>query len=323
MNGFTAARRAFVCAAVGLAAVTASAHAEPIGRMHDCGKLTSARFKAEMAIQGTSCRRARPLLRGWIAKSRSLAGESLPRSTRSRHWLCRRVIAWECAVNGRPVAMVFNLELRRHGDLRGVITSVFAAGAAGETYLDYKIDVRNVGTDVVPGMLVNRLPPGVGFVSATASRGRCGRPEPAGRLRCALGPVPTAFDHGVAVTIRVSYDCATFDPIGRDSIAVTSPAGDIDLSNNTAYVDEVDRPCPDPLDPLFGDPFPPDAPSPPDDAGPPPDPGTPPIDPGAPPPDPGTPPVDPGTPLPDPGTPPVDPGTPPPDPGPPAGPGPS
>jgi uncharacterized repeat protein (TIGR01451 family) len=279
MNGFTAARHALLCAAIGLTAVAASAHAEPIRRMHDCGKLTSARFKAEMAVQGTSCRRARPLLRGWLAKSRSPAGESLPRSTRPGHWLCRRVIAWSCDVNGRPVTMVFNLELRRHGDLWATVTSAFAAGATGQNYLDYKIDVRNVGTDVVHGTLVNTLPPGVGFVSATATRGRCGRPDFAERLQCVLGPVPTGFDHGVAVTIRVSYDCATFDVIGRDSIAVMSIAGDIDLSNNTVYVEELDRRCPDPVDPLFVDPFPPDDPGPP-----PPDPGPPPPDPGPPPP---------------------------------------
>jgi hypothetical protein len=309
MNGFTAARRALVCAAIGLAALAASAHAKPIGRMHDCGKLTSTRFEAEMAIQGTSCRRARPLLRSWLRKSRSLAGESLPRSTRRRHWLCRHDIAWACGVNGRHVTMIFNLELRRHGDLWGVVTSAFAAGASGETYLDYKIAVRNVGSDVVPATLMNRLPFGVGFVGAAATRGSCGRPDAAGRLRCELGPVPTGFYHGVSVTIRVSYDCSTVDVIGRDSIAVMSPEGDTDMSNNRAYVDELDPRCPDPLDLLFGDQFPPDAPAPPEDLGPPPpDPGTPPPDPGTPPPDPGTPPPDPGTPPPDPGPPPPDPG---------------
>src|SRR5688572_12974441 len=104
MNGFIAARRALVCAAVGAAMlVPSAAHAEPMGRMHGCGKLLLARFKAELAIQGASCRRARPLLRGWLAESPSLAGEGLPRSTRARHWRCRRALAWRCAVNGRRV----------------------------------------------------------------------------------------------------------------------------------------------------------------------------------------------------------------------------
>ena len=270
MKGFMALGSALACTAVAVAVFALPApRAEPIDRMHDCGHVITPRFRAEVAIRGTSCRRARPLLRSWLETSRSPAGEGLPRSARTRHWQCRPLIAWSCEVNGRDVRMVFGLELRRRGDLWGAVTTAFASGPAGETWLDYGIVVRNAGTDAVPATVVDGLPAGTAFVSA--SRGSCVVRAAAGRLRCSLGPVPPGFDDGTQITVRVSYDCSSNDPIGPSRIALSSPAGDLDLSDNVASVDELDPVCPDPF---FDDPLPPDDPFPPDDPGPPDDPAT-------------------------------------------------
>jgi uncharacterized repeat protein (TIGR01451 family) len=201
--------------------------------------------------------------------------------------------------------MVFSFELRRRGDLWGTAATAFATGPAGETWLDYVITVRNAGTDVVPASIVDELPAGVGLVSVKATQGGCVTVDAGARLRCSLGAIPPGFDHGARIAIRVSYDCASSDPIGRSSIVMSSPAGDIDLSNNITSVNELDRVCPDPF---FDAAFPPDDPLPPDDPFPSDDP-FPPADPGTSPGDPGTPPGDPGTPPGDPGTPPADPGT--------------
>jgi uncharacterized repeat protein (TIGR01451 family) len=146
--------------------------------------------------------------------------------------------------------------------------SAFAPGPAGQGYVDYGITVRNLGSDVVAGRLVDALPPGVGLVGATPTQGRCAAPDAAGQLRCSLGAIRTGFDNGVRVAIRIAYDCSTLDPIAASSIAVSSPSGDIDPSNNTASVDELEPDCPDPL---FD--FPPDDPDPPFDDPPPADPG--------------------------------------------------
>jgi hypothetical protein len=260
LKGFTAATGALVCLALGAVLAPPAANAEMVGRYHVCGKLKSGPFKAQMATQGIGCRRARPLLRAWLAKSVSLGGEGLPRSTRLHHWQCRRVIAWACVVNGHRVRVVFDLDLRRHGDLSSEVETAYAPGSPGQGYVDYRITVRNLGSDVVGGRLVAALPPGVGFVSASPSQGRCAAPDPAGQLKCSLGRVRTGFDSGARVVIRIAYDCSAFDPIASSSIAVSSPAGDIDLSNNAANVDELERHCPDPL---FD--FPPHDPDPPID----------------------------------------------------------
>jgi uncharacterized repeat protein (TIGR01451 family) len=278
MNGFTAAKGALVCTVLAAVLAAPTANAEMVGRFHVCGKLNAGPFKAQMAAQGMGCRRARPLLRAWLAKSASLGGEGMPRSTRIHHWQCRRVIAWACSVNGHRVRLVFDLDLRRHGDLSAEVETAYAGGPAGQGYVDYRITVRNLGSDVVAGRLVDVLPPGVGLVGASPTQGRCAAPDAAGQLRCALGAVRTGFDNGVRVAIRIAYDCSVFDPIAPSSIAVSSPAGDVDLSNNAANVDELDRDCPDPLfefppddaDPSFDDP----------------DPDPPPVDPSPPPEDP-------------------------------------
>jgi uncharacterized repeat protein (TIGR01451 family) len=239
-----------------------------VGHFHVCGNLAVGPFKAQAGAQGMGCRRVRPLLRSWLAKSTSLGGEGLPRSTRAHHWQCRRVIAWACSVNGHRVRLVFDLDLRRHGDLSAEIESAMAPGPAGQGYVDYRLTVRNLGADAVAGRLVDKLPSGLALVSATPSQGSCAAPDADGRLRCALGAVRTGFDNGVQVAIRVAYDCSMWDPIPVSSIGVWSPSGDIDPSNNTASVDEVEPDCPDPL---FD--FPPDVPDPPVDPDPPPDPG--------------------------------------------------
>jgi hypothetical protein len=276
MNGFIAARRALVCAAAAAALLApTTARAEPIDRMHPCGKVLLVRFKAELAIQGTSCRRARPLLRGWLAESASLAGEGLPRSTRPRHWRCRRALTWSCTVNRRRVRMIFKLELRRHGDLLGTIAANRATAPWDEPYVDYRIVVRNVGTDPVMGRVAVRLPADVALVRTAPTQGRCEKPDRAGRMECALGWVATGFDRGAVVTIRVTYACSTFDPIAPAGIVVSSVAGDLDRSNNRAAVDELDRDCPDPFDAWWSEPDPdppPEDPEPPvEDPPPPPD----------------------------------------------------
>jgi uncharacterized repeat protein (TIGR01451 family) len=259
MNGFLAAGRALVCAAalIGAFAVPASA-AEPVGRMHDCGKLGTGRFKVlGVGVQGARCVRARALVREWLTRSVSMAGEGLPRSRRRGHWQCRRLIAWSCTVNGRGVRMVMNFDLRRHGELWPTIESAYAVGPAGQTYVDYRIVVRNTGRDVVAATLVNTLPSNVALVSAATSHGGCAAAE-AGRLACSLGPVRTGYDNGALVILRVAYDCEGIDAIAPDSVAVTSPSGDVDPRNNGAFVDELDPTCPDPLDDPFLDDPPPD-----------------------------------------------------------------
>jgi uncharacterized repeat protein (TIGR01451 family) len=259
MNGFSAGRRALICAAVliGALAVPASA-AEPIGRMHDCGKLVTGRFKVlGVGVQGVRCVRARGLLRDWLANSASPASEGFPRSRRRGHWECRRFIAWSCTVNGRAIRMVINFDLRRHGDLWGRAESAYAIGPAGETYVDYKIVVRNTGRDVVAGGVVDALPPNVTLVRVTTSQGSCGGTDSGRRVTCSLGPVRTGFGNGARVTLRVAYDCEGPDPIGLNSTAVASPSGDVDPSNNTSFVDELDPVCPDPPpEPFFDDPPP-------------------------------------------------------------------
>jgi uncharacterized repeat protein (TIGR01451 family) len=281
-NGFTAAKCVLVAMALATVLAPPGANAEMVGRFHLCGKLNAGPFKARVGARGMGCRRVRPLLRAWLSRSGSLAGEGLPRSARAHHWQCRRVIAWACAVNGHRVRLVFDLDLRRHGDLSAELKSALAPGPAGQGYVDYSLTVRNLGSDAVAGTLVDRLPAGLALLSATPSQGRCAAPDAAGRLHCTFGPVRTGFDNGVKVAIRVAYDCSMLDPIPPSSVAVSSPSSDIDPSNNTADVDELDPDCPDPL---FD--FPPDDPEPPVDdfdlVPPPVDPDPPPEDP--PPPD--------------------------------------
>ena len=227
MKGFTPAKWALAGFALAAACAAPAANAEMVGRYHVCGKLNAAPFKAQLSSQGMGCSRARPLLRAWLGRSTSLSGEGMPRSTRAHHWQCRRVIAWACTVNGHKVRIVFDLDLRRHGDLAASMKAAFATGPAGQAYVDYGVTVRNLGSDVVSGRLVETLPANAGFVGAVPAQGSCGTPDAAGRLRCSLGGVPTGFDNGVRVTIRVAYDCASFDPVGPSAIAVSSPAGDI------------------------------------------------------------------------------------------------
>jgi hypothetical protein len=271
MNGFAATKIALACSALAVVLAVPSAHAEMVGRFHVCGKLAAGPFKARVGAQGMGCSRVRPLLRTWLAKSRSLGGEGLPRSTRPDHWQCRRVIAWACSVNGHRVRLVFDLDLRRHGDLSAEMQSAMTPGPAGQGYADYGITIRNLGSDVVAGRLVAKLPMGLALVGATPSQGSCAAPDASGQLRCALGAVRTGYDNGVEVTIRMAYDCSMLDPIPATAIAVSSPSGDIAPSNNTAGVDELEPDCPDPL---FD--FPRDDPDPPVDR----DFGPPPVDPG-------------------------------------------
>jgi hypothetical protein len=285
MNGFTPARRTLLWGLLAALMLAPSAGAEPIDRMHSCDKLEPARFETQLAAQGLSCRRARALVRGWLAKSWSLAGEGLPRSTRRHHWLCRRGLAWSCAVNGRRVRIVFRLELRRTGDLVGTLKTAYGIGVAGERFVDYRVVVRNLGTDAVPARLFLTMPAGASFWGATPSQGRCHTPG-GGRLQCALGSVATGCDDRAAITITMGYDCFSLDPIGPAGMLVSSIAGDLDRSNNRASVDERDRDCPDPLDTWFDEPDPPELPDPPDDPPPAPaDPAPPPEDAPAPPPE--------------------------------------
>jgi hypothetical protein len=65
-------------------------------------------------------------------------------------------------------------------------------------------------------------------------------------LTCALGRVRTGFDNGARIRLRVRYECSTVDSVGQNSVAVTSPAGDIDRSNDDAFVDELEARCPEP-----------------------------------------------------------------------------
>ena len=264
MNGFRAAMGAFLCAML----LAPAAGAEPVDRMHSCDKLERARFEAQFAAQGLACRRARALLRTWLATTWSLAGEGLPRSTRRHHWQCRRGLAWSCAVNGRRTRMVFRLELRRTGDLVADLETAYGLGPAGEPFVDYTAVVRNVGTDPVPARLYLTVPAGALFWGATPSQGRCSRPS-AGRVQCALGSIATGFDDRAVVTITMGYDCVPLDPIGPADVLVSSIAGDLDRSNNRASVYERDRECPDPLDTWFDEPDPPEVPEPPSDPPPP------------------------------------------------------
>src|SRR3954469_13279491 len=207
MNGFLAVGRALVCAAVliGAFALPASA-AEPGGRMHDCGKLGTARFKVlGLGVQGPHCARARDLVGEWLARTTSMAGEGLPRSRRRGRWQCRRLLAWSCTLNGRDARMVVNFDLRRHGDLWPAIESATAVGPAGQAYVDYRIAIRNTGRDAVAGTLVNALPVNVTLVRATTTHGACAV-EP-GRLVCSLGLLGTGYDSGALVFLRVAYDC--------------------------------------------------------------------------------------------------------------------
>ena len=167
-----------------------AANAEMVGRYHVCGKLNAAPVQGAAELQGMGCSRARPLLRAWLGRSTSLSGEGMPRSTRAHHWQCRRVIAWACTVNGHKVRIVFDLDLRRHGDLAASMKAAFATGPAGQAYVDYGVTVRNLGSDVVSGRLVETLPANAGFVGAVPAQGSCGTPDAAGRLRCSLGGGP-------------------------------------------------------------------------------------------------------------------------------------
>jgi hypothetical protein len=285
MNGFRAARGALLCAVLAALMVAPSAGGEPIDRMHSCDRLELARFGTQLAAQGLACRRARLLLRGWLATTWSLAGEGLPRSTRRHHWQCRRGLAWSCAVNGRRARIVFRLELRRTGDLAATLKTEHGIGVAGERFVDYIVAVRNLGTDPVPGRLRLTMPAGASFWGATATQGRCGRPN-GGRVQCALGSISTGLDDAAAVTVTMGYDCFSLDPIGPGDVLVASVAGDLDRSNNRSSVDERDRDCPDPLDTWFDEPDPPEMPEPPD----PPEIPEPPADPPPAPEDPGPPP---------------------------------
>ena len=264
MNGFTAARRALLCAALAALMLAPSAGAEPVERMHSCDKLELARFGTRLAAQGLACRRARALLRGWLGNTWSLAGEGLPRSARRHHWQCRRGLAWSCALNGRRVRMVFRLELRRTADLVATLETEHGTGVAGERFVDYTMVVRNLGTDAVPARLFFTMPPGASFWGATPSQGRCGRPDDGG-LMCGLGSIKTGIDDRATVTITMGYDCFSLDPVGPADVLVSSIAGDLDRSNNRAFVDERDRDCPDPLDTWFDEPDPPEIPEPPED----------------------------------------------------------
>src|SRR5258705_356487 len=81
-------------------------------------------------------------------------------------------------------------------------------GPAGEAFVDYRVVVRNLGSDAVAVKLAATLPTGVSFLSTTVSQGSCGKPDVKRRLQCALGSVGTGFEHGALVTIRSAYDCA-------------------------------------------------------------------------------------------------------------------
>ena len=200
--------------------------------------------------------------------------------------------------------MVFRLELRRSGDLLGTIDGTHATGPAGEPYVDYRIAVRNVGTDPVMARVAMRLPSEVTVVRVAPTQGRCAKPDATGRLECSLGWVATGYDRGAVVTVRVTYGCSTFDPIAPATIVASSVAGDLNRSNNRAFLDELDRDCPDPFDAMWPEyePYPPDpepAPEeePPAEEDPPPPPGEdplpPPEDPPPPPEEPPPPPEEP------------------------------
>ena len=172
MKGFTPAKWALAGFALAAACAAPAANAEMVGRYHVCGKLNAAPFKAQLSSQGMGCSRARPLLRAWLGRSTSLSGEGMPRSTRAHHWQCRRVIAWACTVNGHKVRIVFDLDLRRHGDLAASMKAAFATGPAGQAYVDYGVTVRNLGSDVVSGRLVETLPANAGFVGRGPGSGQ-------------------------------------------------------------------------------------------------------------------------------------------------------
>ncbi len=282
MNGFTAARRALLCAA--LAARCSPPRPVP-SRSTACTPATSSSWpgsRTQLAAQGLACRRARALLRGWLAKTWSLAGEGLPRSTRRHHWQCRRGLAWSCALNGRRVRMVFRLELRRTADLVATLETAHGTGVAGERLRRLHDRGPQPGHGRGrPHASSSRCRRRASFWGATPSQGRCGRPDDGG-LICALGSIGTGIDDRAAVTITMGYDCFSLDPIGPADVLVSSIAGDLDRSNNRAFVDERDRDCPDPLDTWFDEPDPaPRFPTPPGPEDPPPapeDPAPPPED---------------------------------------------
>lgn len=92
--------------------------------------------------------------------------------------------------------------------------------------MTYTLTVTNNGPDPASGVTVtDQLPPGVTFVSASASQGTCG--ESSGTVFCTLGTVASGAPVTIDVVVR-----PTMPGLITNSASVASPTSDSNQSNN-------------------------------------------------------------------------------------------
>ena len=94
--------------------------------------------------------------------------------------------------------------------------------------LTYTLGVSNAGPHAATGVtLTDTLPGGVTFDSATASQGTC--TESAGTVTCAIGTIANGSNATATIKVRPQAEGSV-----SNSASVTSDAGDLNQSNNTA-----------------------------------------------------------------------------------------
>ncbi|WP_369261725.1 hypothetical protein [Streptomyces sp. R35] len=122
--------------------------------------------------------------------------------------------------------------VRPRADLRVTITS--DAPVANNEDLTYTITVRNDGPAAADDVVLDDSLPGEGrFVSATPSRGSCGKVPPVASsdtVTCALGRI--GVNAQAAVTIKVTVRATTGTTIGN-TVTATSSTPDPNQANNT------------------------------------------------------------------------------------------
>ena len=135
---------------------------------------------------------------------------------------------------------------------------------SGGPTLTYTITVDNNGVDPATGVtLVDTLPAGVTFVSATASTGQCdAMPDMMGELSCGLGSLAVNSNATVTIVVRPDEVSSAVDITNTASVSAVEE--DPNTANNTANeTTTVNPPSSDvtvgtsltPASPLIGDPI--------------------------------------------------------------------
>ena len=117
--------------------------------------------------------------------------------------------------------------VRASNDLALALSDVPNLPLIGDA-VTYTLTVTNTGPAAANGVsLIDNLPTGVSFVSATASQGTCG--NQAGFVRCTLGTLPG----GAGATVTIVVTPTTTGPL-TNTASVTRLEADAYLPNNTA-----------------------------------------------------------------------------------------